>query len=124
MVVIYHRNTPLPKVRKGLDCYSVAFGESSWWLCHRQIEVSGRLSVSVIVIFSQATCFNAWGLLYESVFDALFISSSYRPVGKSVSHHVITRPTFSSLSFLDHHTSHPTRHDAQILLYECALDAL
>jgi hypothetical protein len=31
---------------------------------------------------------------------------------------------FFLLSFLDHHTSHPTRHDAQILLYECILDAL
>jgi hypothetical protein len=26
MVVIYHRNTPLPKVRKGLDGYSVMSG--------------------------------------------------------------------------------------------------
>jgi hypothetical protein len=25
MVVIYHRNTPLPKVRKGLDRYSTNF---------------------------------------------------------------------------------------------------
>jgi hypothetical protein len=31
---------------------------------------------------------------------------------------------FSSLSFLDHHTSHPARHDARILLYECIFDAL
>jgi hypothetical protein len=28
------------------------------------------------------------------------------------------------LSFLDHHTGHPACHDAQILLYECTLDAL
>jgi hypothetical protein len=28
------------------------------------------------------------------------------------------------LSVLDHHTGHPTRHDAWILLYECILDAL
>jgi hypothetical protein len=26
--------------------------------------------------------------------------------------------------FLDHHTGHPARHDARILLYECILDAL
>jgi hypothetical protein len=39
-------------------------------------------------------CFNARGLLYECVFDALLFSSSYRPVGKSVSHHVVTRPIF------------------------------
>jgi hypothetical protein len=26
MVVIYHRNTPLPKVRKGLDRYNEAAG--------------------------------------------------------------------------------------------------
>jgi hypothetical protein len=31
---------------------------------------------------------------------------------------------FSSLSFLDHHTGHPARHDAWILLYECIFDAL
>jgi hypothetical protein len=30
----------------------------------------------------------------------------------------------SLLSFLDHYTSHPTRHDAQRLLYECIFDAL
>jgi hypothetical protein len=30
----------------------------------------------------------------------------------------------SLLSFLDHHTGHPARHDARILLYECVLDAL
>jgi hypothetical protein len=64
---------------------------------------------------SHAACFNARGLLYECVFDALLFSSSYRPVGKPVSHHVVTRPTFFS-SFLDHHTSHPARHDAWILL--------
>jgi hypothetical protein len=29
-----------------------------------------------------------------------------------------------SLLFLDHHTGHPTRHDAWILLYECIFDAL
>jgi hypothetical protein len=68
-------------------------------------------------------CFNAWGLLYESVFDALLFSSSYRPGGKHVFHHVVTRPIFS-LSFLDHHTGHLARHDAWILLYECVLDAL
>jgi hypothetical protein len=26
--------------------------------------------------------------------------------------------------FLDHHTGHPARHDARILLYECIIDAL
>jgi hypothetical protein len=30
----------------------------------------------------------------------------------------------SLLSVLDHHTGHPARHDARILLYECILDAL
>jgi hypothetical protein len=30
----------------------------------------------------------------------------------------------SPLLFLDHHTGHPARHDAQILLYECIFDAL
>jgi hypothetical protein len=42
---------------------------------------------------SHVACFNARGLLYECVFDALLFSSSYRPVGKPISHHVITRPT-------------------------------
>jgi hypothetical protein len=27
-------------------------------------------------------------------------------------------------SFLDHHTGHPVRHDARILLYKCIFDAL
>jgi hypothetical protein len=31
---------------------------------------------------------------------------------------------FSSLSFLDHRTSHLVCHDARILLYECIFDAL
>jgi hypothetical protein len=65
---------------------------------------------------SHAAFFNARGLLYECVFDALLFSSSYRPVGKPVSHHVVTRPTFFSSSFLDHHTGHLARHDARILL--------
>jgi hypothetical protein len=39
---------------------------------------------------SHAACFNARGLLYECVFDALLFSSSYRPVGKPVSHLVAT----------------------------------
>jgi hypothetical protein len=30
--------------------------------------------------------------------------------------HVATRPTFFFSSFLDHHTGHPTRHDARMLL--------
>jgi hypothetical protein len=47
-----------------------------------------------------AVCFNARGLLYECVFDALLLSSSYRPVGKPVSHHVVTQPTFFFSSFL------------------------
>jgi hypothetical protein len=29
-----------------------------------------------------------------------------------------------SLLFLDHHTGHHARHDAQILLFECIFDAL
>jgi hypothetical protein len=65
---------------------------------------------------SHVVCFNARGLLYECVFDALLFSSLYRPVGKPVSHHIVTQPTFSSSYFLDHHTNHLARHDAQILL--------
>jgi hypothetical protein len=72
---------------------------------------------------SHAVCLNARGLLCECVFDALLFSSSYRPIGKPVSHHVVTRPTSSSL-FLDPHTDHPASYDAWILLYECILDAL
>jgi hypothetical protein len=48
---------------------------------------------------SHAACFNARGLLYENVFDALLFSSSYQPVGKPVSHHVVTRTTFSFFFF-------------------------
>jgi hypothetical protein len=39
---------------------------------------------------SHAACFNAWGLLYECVFDAHLFFSSYRPVGKPVSLHIVT----------------------------------
>jgi hypothetical protein len=42
---------------------------------------------------SHATCFNARGLLYDSIFDALLFSSSYRPIGKPVYHHVVTWPS-------------------------------
>jgi hypothetical protein len=38
------------------------------------------------------------------------------------SHRYATYVFFSS--FLDHHTGHPARHDAWILLYECIFDAL
>jgi hypothetical protein len=31
---------------------------------------------------------------------------------------------FVLFSFVDHHTGHPARHDARVLLYECILDAL
>jgi hypothetical protein len=48
---------------------------------------------------SHAVYFNAQGLLYECIFDALLFSSSYRPIGKPVSHHIATRPIFSSLLF-------------------------
>jgi hypothetical protein len=74
---------------------------------------------------SHVACFKARGLLYECVFDALLFSSSYRLVGKPVSHHVVIRSTFfSSSSFLDHHIGHPAHHDARILLYECIFDGL
>jgi hypothetical protein len=48
---------------------------------------------------NHVACFNARGLLYECVFDALLFFSSYRPVGKPVSHHVVNRPTFSLFLF-------------------------
>jgi hypothetical protein len=88
----------------------------------RDLGVSTLRSIKTMTQFSSlfehqtshAACFNAQGLLYECVFDAHLFSSSYRPVGKPVSHHVITRPTFFPL--LDHHTGHPARHDARILL--------
>jgi hypothetical protein len=37
-------------------------------------------------------------------------------IGKPVPHHIVTRPTFFSSSFLDHHAGHPACHDARILL--------
>jgi hypothetical protein len=90
----------------------------------RSIKTMTRFSSLFEHQTSHAACFNAQGLLYECIFDALLFSSSYRPVGKPVSHHVVTRPTFSSISFLDHHTGHPARNDARILLYECIRDAI
>jgi hypothetical protein len=72
---------------------------------------------------SHAACFNTQGLLYKCVVDTLLFSLSYQPIGKSVSHPIVTRPTFSS-SFLDHHTGYPARYDARILLYECIITAL
>jgi hypothetical protein len=48
---------------------------------------------------------------------------SYGPVGKRVSHQIVTQPIFF-FSFLDHHIVHPTYSDVRILLYECVLDAL
>jgi hypothetical protein len=65
--------------------------------------VRSRPCLSFSTLFEHQTshvaCFNAWGLLYECVSNALLFSSSYRHVGKPVSHHVITRPTYSSFSF-------------------------
>jgi hypothetical protein len=103
-------------------------------LCQGDLGVSTLRSIKTMTQFSSffghQTChaayFNARVLLYECAFDALLFSSSYRPVGKPVSHHVVTRLTsFSSSSyFLYHHTGHPARHGARILLYECIFDAL
>jgi hypothetical protein len=96
--------------------------------------VSTLRSIKTMTLFSSLfehqtshdVCFNARGLLYECVFDALLFSSSYRPL--------IKKPVFSSrrystyilflLFFLDHHTGHPAHHDARILLYVCIFDAL
>jgi hypothetical protein len=68
--------------------------------------VSSLRSIRTMTQFSSfehqtnhVVCFNARGLLYKCLFDTLLFSSSYRPVGKSVSHHVATRPIFSSLLF-------------------------
>jgi hypothetical protein len=63
---------------------------------------------------SHAACFNAQGLHYECLqrpLVFLVVPTCWKPV----SHHVVTRTTFSSF-FLDHHTSHLARHDARILL--------
>jgi hypothetical protein len=49
---------------------------------------------------SHAACFNAQGQLYECVFDNLLFPLSYRPVGNFFSHHVFTRPTFSSFFWI------------------------
>jgi hypothetical protein len=55
---------------------SLHFVRSTTWLC--------------FLLFlehqtSHVVCFNAQGLLYECVFDALLFSSSYQPVGKPIS---------------------------------------
>jgi hypothetical protein len=95
----------------------------------RDLGVSTLRSIKTMTQFSSlfehqtshAACFNARALLYECIFDALLFSSSYRPVGKPISHHVITRPTFSFFPLLDHHIGHPARHDARILLMSASL---
>jgi hypothetical protein len=66
----------------------------------RSIETMTQFSSLFEHQTSHAVCFNARGLLYKCVFDALLFSSSYRPVGKPVSHHVVTRPTFPSLFWI------------------------
>jgi hypothetical protein len=77
-------------------------------LAARLVGVSTRRSIKTMTQFSSlfehqtshAVSFNARGLLYKCVFDALLFSSSYRPVGKPVSYHVVTRPTFPSLFWI------------------------
>jgi hypothetical protein len=44
-----------------------------------------------------ASMLGDYSILYECIFDALLFFSSYRPIGKPVSHHVVTQPTFSLL---------------------------
>jgi hypothetical protein len=68
---------------------------------------------------SHAAYFNARGLLYECIFNALLFSSE-----TSFSWRRYLIYFFFSSSFLDHHTGHPAPHDAWILLYECIFDAL
>jgi hypothetical protein len=60
----------------------------------------------------------------EFVFDALLFSSSYRPVGKFVSHHFVARSTFASFLFFGSSYRPSCRHVGGILLYECIFDAL
>jgi hypothetical protein len=40
MVVIYHRNTPLPKVRKGLDRYKFIHGNGKEFSCYTQLNTT------------------------------------------------------------------------------------
>jgi hypothetical protein len=60
---------------------------------------------------SHAARFNARGLLYECVFNALLSFLSYRPVGKPISHHAVTRSTLSSFFFFtsSYRPSYPPR---------------
>jgi hypothetical protein len=64
---------------------------------------------------SQAACFNARLPLFFFVIPTCWETSFS-------SCHYWTY--FFIFSFLDHHTGHPARHDARILIYECILDAL
>jgi hypothetical protein len=65
----------------------------------RSIKTMTQISSLFEHQISHAAYFNARGLLYECVFDTLLFSSSYRPVGKPVSHHDVTRSTFSSFLY-------------------------
>jgi hypothetical protein len=72
-----------------------AFSRSIWVSLH---SIRLRPWSSFLLFFehqtSHATCFNARGLLYESVFDTLLLSSLYRPIGNLVSHQIDTWFTF------------------------------
>jgi hypothetical protein len=66
---------------------------------------------------SHVVCFNARGLLYECVFDALFVFLVVPTCWETrFSSHRYSTYFFFSSSFLDHHTGHPSRHDVWILL--------
>jgi hypothetical protein len=73
---------------------------------------------------SHAACFNARGLLYECVFNTLLFSSSYRLVGKLISHHVVTRHTFFLFFFLGPSYRPSCPPQCSDTTHECISDAL
>jgi hypothetical protein len=73
---------------------------------------------------THAVCFNARGLLYECVFDTLLFFSSYRPVGKPISHHVLTQPSFFLLFFFGPSYRPSCLPRCSDTTHECIFDAL
>jgi hypothetical protein len=92
--------------------------------------VSTLRSIKTMTLFSSlfehqtshAACFNALGLLYECTLMPSCFPRRTDLLGNLLL--IMSLLDLLFLLFLDHHTGHPARHDARILLCECIFDAL